>query len=38
MAIIGVSGSPVIDGNTDRIIKAVLKKSGKEAIFILAEL
>jgi multimeric flavodoxin WrbA len=34
MAIIGVSGSPVIEGNTDRIVKAVLEKSGKEAIFI----
>jgi multimeric flavodoxin WrbA len=34
MAIIGISGSPIIEGNTDRIIKAVLEKSGKETIFI----
>jgi multimeric flavodoxin WrbA len=34
MVIIGVSGSPIVEGNTDRIIQAVLKKSGKESIFI----
>jgi len=34
MAIIGISGSPIIDGNTDRIIKAILEKSGKETLFI----
>lgn len=34
MAIIGVSGSPIAGGNTDRIIQAVLEKSGKETLFI----
>lgn len=34
MAIMGISGSPILGGNTDRMIKAVLKKSGKETIFI----
>ncbi|MCX6347136.1 MAG: flavodoxin family protein, partial [Actinobacteria bacterium] len=34
MAIIGVSGSPFVRGNTDRLVKAVLEKSGKEAVFI----
>jgi multimeric flavodoxin WrbA len=34
MAIMGVSGSPFVRGNTDRLVKAVLEKSGKEAVFI----
>ena len=34
MAIIGISGSPIVNGNTDRIIKAVLQKSGKETKFV----
>jgi multimeric flavodoxin WrbA len=34
MAVLGVSGSPKAGGNTDRIIKAVLEKSGKESTFI----
>lgn len=34
MAIVGVSGSPIVGGNTDRIIKALLEKSGKKAVFI----
>lgn len=34
MAIVGVSGSPIPDGNTDRIIKALLEQSGKEHIFV----
>lgn len=34
MAIIGISGSPIVNGNTDRMIKALLDKSGKETKFI----
>ena len=34
MAVLGVSGSPIVGGNTDRMIKAVLEKSGKETVFI----
>jgi multimeric flavodoxin WrbA len=34
LAIIGISGSSFVGGNTDRLIKAVLEKSGKEAIFV----
>jgi len=34
MTIVGVSGSPIVNGNTDRIIKALLEQSGKEYIFI----
>ena len=34
MAILGVSGSPFVGGNTDRLLKAVLEKSGKETIFV----
>ena len=30
----GVSGSPFVGGNTDRLVKAVLEKSGREAVFI----
>jgi len=32
--IIGVSGSPIVGGNTDRMVKAVLEKSGRETKFI----
>ena len=34
MAIIGLSGSPFSGGNTDRLVKAVLKKSGRETVFV----
>lgn len=34
MAIIGVSGSPILDGNTDRIIKSILEQSNKDHTFI----
>ncbi|MFC1780686.1 flavodoxin family protein [Planctomycetota bacterium] len=34
MAVLGVSGSPKVGGNTDRMIKAVLEKSGRETDFI----
>lgn len=34
MAIIGISGSPIVNGNTDRIIKAILKESGRESKFV----
>ena len=34
MTIVGVSGSPIVGGNTDRIIKAVLEQSGKDHLFI----
>jgi len=34
MAIIGISGSPIINGNTDRMTKAILAESGRESKFI----
>ena len=34
MTVIGISGSPIVGGNTDRIIQAVLERSGKERIFV----
>ena len=34
MTIVGISGSPIVNGNTDRIIKVVLEQSGKDHIFI----
>ena len=34
MAILGVSGSSFPNGNVDRLIKAVLKKSGKKTSFV----
>jgi len=34
LAIMGVSGSPFVGGNTDRLVKAVLEKSGRESVFI----
>ncbi len=30
----GISGSPFAGGNTDRLVKAVLEKSGKETVFV----
>jgi multimeric flavodoxin WrbA len=32
--IVGISGSPILNGNTDRIIKALLKQSGKDFVFL----
>ncbi len=34
MAIVGVSGSPFVDGNTDRMVKALLEQTGKDHIFL----
>ena len=34
MTVVGVSGSPIVDGNTDRMVKALLKQSGKDHIFM----
>ena len=34
MAIVGVSGSPIVDGNTDRLVKALLEQSGKDHKFV----
>ena len=34
MSILGVSGSPVVNGNTDRMVKALLERSGKETVFV----
>jgi multimeric flavodoxin WrbA len=34
MTIIGVSGSPIVNGNTDRIVKAMLEQSGREHLFV----
>ena len=34
MTVLGISGSPIIGGNTDRIIQGVLEKSGKETSFV----
>jgi multimeric flavodoxin WrbA len=34
MAILGISGSPRAGGNTDRLVRAVLEKSGKDSHFI----
>lgn len=34
MAIIGISGSPIIDGNVDRMTKAILENSNKEYTFV----
>jgi len=34
MAILGLSGSPKVGGNTDRMVQAVLEKSGKETEFV----
>jgi len=34
MAIVGLSGSPILNGNTDRMIKALLEQCKKEHIFV----
>ncbi len=34
MSIVGISGSPIIDGNTDRMTKAILEESGRDTKFI----
>lgn len=34
MAIVGISGSPVVSGNTDRMTRAILEASGRDAEFI----
>jgi len=34
MTIVGVSGSPILNGNTDRLVKVVLEQSGKEYVFV----
>jgi multimeric flavodoxin WrbA len=34
MAIVGISGSPIVNGNTDRMTKAILEESGKSTRFI----
>lgn len=34
MAILGISGSPFPGGNTDRLVKALLEKSGRETVFV----
>ena len=34
MTIVGVSGSPILNGNTDRIVRAVLRQSEKDHIFV----
>lgn len=34
MAIVGISGSPIVNGNTDRMTKAILEGSGKETTFV----
>jgi len=33
-AIIGISGSPIVKGNTDRMVKALLEQSGQEHRFV----
>jgi len=33
LTILGFSSSPVIDGNVDRMVKAILEKSGKSTEF-----
>jgi multimeric flavodoxin WrbA len=34
LTIVGVSGSPILNGNTDRIVKAVLEQSSREHVFV----
>jgi multimeric flavodoxin WrbA len=34
MAIVGISGSPIIGGNTDRLVKSLLEQSGREHTFV----
>jgi multimeric flavodoxin WrbA len=33
-AIVGLSGSPILNGNTDRIVKAILEQSGQDYSFV----
>ena len=34
MTIVGISGSPIENGNTDRIVKSLLEQSGQDHIFV----
>lgn len=34
LTLVGISGSPIVNGNTDRMVKAVLGKSGKDYVFV----
>jgi len=34
MAIVGISGSPVQGGNTDRLVRSLLEQSGPERTFV----
>jgi NAD(P)H-dependent FMN reductase len=34
MAIVGISGSPIVKGNTDRMTQAILAETGKETRFV----
>jgi hypothetical protein len=34
MTVLGISGSPIVDGNTDRLVRAVIQESGKESVFV----
>jgi multimeric flavodoxin WrbA len=34
MAILGLSGSPIVGSNTDRIVKAILEHSRKKTVFV----
>lgn len=34
MAIVGISGSPINGGNTDRMIRAILEANGKDSTFV----
>ena len=34
MSIVGISGSPIQGGNTDRLVRALLEQSGREYIFV----
>ena len=32
--VLGISGSPVVDSNTDRVVRAILEASGLEPEFV----
>jgi len=34
MTIVGICGSPIVDGNTDRMVKALLERSGRDHLFL----
>jgi multimeric flavodoxin WrbA len=34
MTIVGISASPIVDGNTDRIVQSLLERSGREHTFV----